>query len=567
MKKIINSIRLNFNHFHFILIWTLLNILQIATTELTSDEGYYWFYSSKLEWGYYDHPPFLAFLIKMGTSLFSGELGVRLFNVLLMSTGLIFLFKIEQWKKRDKNIIYLILLSIPLFNYITFIAFPDTPLVAFSIICLFAYKRLINKNDLFSSLFFGVTIALMLYSKYHAVIFVFFILLSNLRLLRNRYFYLSIILSCVLYIPHLLWQYQHDFPSFQYHLYGRASQFELSNLFQFISQQIPIIGIGIIFVPFIYKTENQFEKTLKYITIGTLIFFMLNTYRGFVHLHWTSIVLFPIIILSAKYYSSGRNNKLFYYLIIPFVILILAARAYLSIHILPINTLHVDYYHGRKQWAEDIETIAGKRPVVFETGNGALREAPLYSFYSKNPGIAFFPGEKKKSQYQIWNYEDSIQSKNVIIIKGEKFEGSEELKTRMGNLIHYKEIENFISFNNIKILCNEEDIFYNKDTILIPIKIINHRQYRLCFTNNHKIYIRLRNAENNEFAFDQTLNDNLLINACDTAKLDFSFSPKEMSGGKYDFIFGINDGITDPSINSNRNNLLITDTDTRKTNH
>jgi 4-amino-4-deoxy-L-arabinose transferase-like glycosyltransferase len=148
MNRIIDSIRIKFNEYHFILLWTILNIIQIATTELTSDEGYYWFYSSKLEWGYYDHPPLLALLIKMGRAFFSGETGVRLFNVLLMSVGLFFLFKIIQWNKRERFFIYLIILSLPLFNYITFIAFPDSPLVAFSIICLYSYKRLKEKNDL-----------------------------------------------------------------------------------------------------------------------------------------------------------------------------------------------------------------------------------------------------------------------------------------------------------------------------------------------------------------------------------------------------------------------------------
>lgn len=557
MKRIINAIRVNFNEYHFIIIWTLLNILQIGSTELTSDEGYYWFYSTRLEWGYYDHPPFLALLIRLGTTLFSGELGVRLFNVMLMSSGLVFLFRIEEWSKRGKTILYLILLSIPLFNYITFIAFPDTPLIAFSIICLYAYKRMISRNDLFASLLFGISIALMLYSKYHAVIFVFFILLSNLSLLRNKYFYISIFLAGVLFIPHLVWQYQNDFPSFQYHLYGRASQFRLATPFEFISQQIPMIGIGIIFVPFIFKPENQFDKTLKYITIGTLIFFLLNTFRGFVHLHWTSILLFPIIILSAKYYLSRKNNRLLIYLTLPFLFIILIVRVYLATNILPINTLNVDYYHGRRQWAEDIEKIAGKSPVVFETGNSALREAPLYSFYSKNLGIAFYPGEKKKSQYQIWNYEDSIQSERIIIIKGGEFEGSKLLRTRMGNSIYFKESDNFVSFNNIKIECYNEGIHTNNDSIIIPIQIINHRQYPLLFNSTHKIYILLRNAENKEFTFTQPCNNSLIINESDTAKINFSFYPNEMNKGEYDFIIGIIDGITDPSVNTIKNRILI----------
>jgi hypothetical protein len=557
MKKIINTFRLNFNEYHFILIWTLLNLVQISTTELTSDEGYYWFYSLKLEWGYYDHPPFLALLIKMGTFLFSGELGVRLFNVLLTSVGLIFLFKIDQWNKRDKKIIYLILLSIPLFNYITIIAFPDTPLIAFSIISLYYYKRLINKNDLYSSVLFGISIALMLYSKYHAVIFVFFILLSNIGLLKKRLFYFSIILAVVLYLPHLFWQYQHDFPSFKYHLFGRSSEFGFSNLFQFITQVIPMVGIGIIFVPFVYKSENQFEKTLNYIILGTLTFFTLDTFRGFVHFHWTSIILYPVIILSAKYYSRRRNDILFNSLIIPFIILILVARVYLSTYIIPVNTLTFDYYHGRRLWAEDIKAIAGDRPVVFENGYGALREAPLYSFYSKSLGIGFFSGETKKSQYQLWNYEDSIQSGNVVFIRDDKFEGSKEIKTRMGKSINYKEIENFTSFNNIEILCREENIFNYRDSIKIPVQIYNHRQYPLHFNSNHKLFLKLRNTENKDFIFYQALNNNLYVNSGDTLNLNFVFSPLEMSGGKYDLVFGFKDGITDPSINSKKGRLII----------
>ena len=57
----------------FVAFWFLINVFQAATTELTSDEGYYWFYASKLEWGYYDHPPLLALFIKIGGKLFNSE--------------------------------------------------------------------------------------------------------------------------------------------------------------------------------------------------------------------------------------------------------------------------------------------------------------------------------------------------------------------------------------------------------------------------------------------------------------------------------------------------------------
>ena len=546
-----------FNEYHFIILWTLLNIFQIWTMELTSDEGYYWFYSSNLEWGYYDHPPLLALLIKMGGLITNEEIGVRLLNVLLMSAALLFLFKFTPPDKRTKKLLYLIILSIPLFNYITFIAFPDTPLVAFSIICLYGYKRLLEKNDLISSLLLGFSIALMLYSKYHAVLFVFFMLLSNLSLLKNKYFYLAICLAFILFIPHLVWQMNNDFPSLIYHLHGRSILFEIHYLDDYLFQQIPILGIGIIFIPFIYKPGNQFEKTLKYIALGTLIFFLLSTLKGFVHMHWTSIILFPVIILSANYYSGKRNDRLFHYLIIPFIVLVMIARLYLAFHIFPVNNIGSDYYHGRKLWAEDLKNIAGDRPLVFEDGPRGYKEAALYSYYSDGLGIALYADGNRKSQYQIWNYEDTVQNSDVILIKRSGFEGSEELHSRMGKLNHYKEIDDFISFQNIKIDWSDENIVQDKDTVRIPLEIINHRLAPLYFADNVKLYGLLENKAGKILQIERPLYNLNPLQAGDTASLNFSFSTWELKQGSYKMVFGITDGMLNPSINSKRKKFLI----------
>lgn len=47
----------------------LLGFLQAATTELFDDEAYYWVYAQFLDWGYFDHPPMIALLVKMGITL------------------------------------------------------------------------------------------------------------------------------------------------------------------------------------------------------------------------------------------------------------------------------------------------------------------------------------------------------------------------------------------------------------------------------------------------------------------------------------------------------------------
>src|SRR3982074_469541 len=61
-----------------------LRLVAAAWTPLTFDEAYYWTWSKHLAFGYYDHPPGVAYVIRSGT-LMAGdtELGVRLGSILL----------------------------------------------------------------------------------------------------------------------------------------------------------------------------------------------------------------------------------------------------------------------------------------------------------------------------------------------------------------------------------------------------------------------------------------------------------------------------------------------------
>ena len=537
---------MKFKYYHFILFWFLLNLFQAATTELTSDEGYYWFYASQLDWGFYDHPPLLALLIKLGSAIFSSELGVRLFNIVLISLSLFPFLKLFPERVLKEKTIYIALLAFPLFNYITFIAFPDSPLIAFSVLFLWAYKRFLERKDWFSTIVMGIALALMLYAKYHAVLLVPIVLISNWRLLKNLKFYVFVALSVVLYIPHLLWQIEHDFVSFTYHLKGRARTFKFDYITQYITQQIVVIGPFIV-LAFLYKVKTQFDKTLKYLIIGIFGFFLLMSIRGFVHLHWTSLAIFPLLILTVRYVSEKNKQRIFLRIGIPFALLILMFRLYLSFHIFPFNNLNVDYYHDRALWAEDIEQIAYNRPVIFEK---QLREAPLYSFYSQDKeGVALYPGIGKKSEYEIRNYEDQLQGKDVLVVKDKPFPKSTALITRMGKEVHYLEVDELNSFLNIKTEIKSQEIKNGRHIFELAIK--NHRNRELVF-DNVSLLIHTINADNEvKNHFLSKLNFTIQSNSSKEiiAKIALEkFSENE----RYDAYFYFMDGICFSSITSEK---------------
>src|SRR6266700_8150267 len=67
-----------------ILALVALRLVAAAFTPITFDEAYYWMWSKNLAGGYYDHPPMVALVIRLGTMIAGdSEFGVRLVSILL----------------------------------------------------------------------------------------------------------------------------------------------------------------------------------------------------------------------------------------------------------------------------------------------------------------------------------------------------------------------------------------------------------------------------------------------------------------------------------------------------
>ena len=75
----------NFNKTFLILLaaWFIINMIQAICMEIMSDEAYYGLYAANLDWGYYDHPPMVALLIRISSFIFSGNLSIRFMTVIL----------------------------------------------------------------------------------------------------------------------------------------------------------------------------------------------------------------------------------------------------------------------------------------------------------------------------------------------------------------------------------------------------------------------------------------------------------------------------------------------------
>lgn len=292
--------------------YVLSSLFFILSTELSFDEAYYWVFSNHLSWGYFDHPPLAAGVIKLFTIFGNHEFSVRIGFLILSSLGFYFLAFLIPQKKR----IYWwgFLLCSPLLASAGFLAIPDSALIvcaSFYLLCLYYYCE---KDSLKNSLLLSLSIVLMLYSKYHGGLLVFFTLISDIRIVKRKSFWLVFLGSLILFIPHILWQIQHEFITFQYHLFMRPkAKINMSNILEYWGAQLILAGmlLGPWYWYYFFKKRNNhpFDRALKFCSIGTIIFFGISIFSKKMEANWTVLAGLCLGLYVLRNTSVERFNK------------------------------------------------------------------------------------------------------------------------------------------------------------------------------------------------------------------------------------------------------------------
>ena len=400
----------------FYTLWFLLGLMQSIFTELQDDEAYYWVFSKYLDWGYFDHPPMIALLIKMGTSVLSGEVAVRIVP-LLLNTATIFITE-KLTGRKSPALFYAIVLSIAVLQVSGFVAVPDVPLMFFTALFFWVYRNYLKHPSWTNVLLLGFVAACLLYSKYHAVLLFFFVLLSNWKLLRDPKIYGAGIIALVLFIPHLYWQYSHSWISFRYHLFeSNVNPYKFSYTTDYLLGQLllagPIAGFFLWPASFLYKTKSVFERALKFTAVGVFLFFLLTTLKGKVEPNWTSPAIIAVIVLGHQFLLQNEGWKRWLIRLLPVtVVLVLAFRLLMMVDLVPAQAI-VERYHAWKNWPQEMKARTKGLDIVF---NNNYQRASKYWFYTGQ--MTYSPNniDDRRNNYNFLPVEDSLLGRPVYIL-------------------------------------------------------------------------------------------------------------------------------------------------------
>lgn len=406
--------------------WLLLGLLQAAFTELQDDEAYYWVYARFLDWGYFDHPPLTALLIRAGGLLFGGELGVRILPLILNTATIAISESLLQ--PRNRNLFYAVCLSMAAIQITGSWAVPDVPLLFFTAVFFWCYRRFIRNMSAAHTLLLGLAAALLMYTKYHGVLILFFTLLSNPALFRRPQTYMAGLLALLLFGPHLWWQFRHSWISFRYHLFeSNVNPYKISYTTDYILGQLliagPLAGPILLASTFWYKSRNELERALKFTGIGILVFFLLSTFKGKVEANWTAPVMIPMLVLTHHHLLHKQGMRRWLYRLLPLtVILVLAVRLIMIVDLVPAKAV-VQRFHAWKGWPEQLEKKTAGSYLVF---HNSYQRASKTWFYTGRPTFSLNHYRERRNNYNFWPLEDSM----------------------LGRLVHHLDIYNIQNFKD-----------------------------------------------------------------------------------------------------------------------
>src|SRR5664279_2160876 len=219
-----NEARLVRNTVLTVLALVALRLVAAAWTPLTFDEAYYWMWSKHLAGGYYDHPPGVALVIRLGTMIAGDtELGVRLVSILLalpMSWAVYRAAAILFGGHRLASTATLLLNATLMAAVGTMIVTPDAPLLVASSFVLFFLAKVLETGRGAWWLAVGAAVGAALLSKYTALFFgpailIWLVTVPKMRRwLISPWPYLGGLVALAIFAPVILWNADHQWVSF-----------------------------------------------------------------------------------------------------------------------------------------------------------------------------------------------------------------------------------------------------------------------------------------------------------------------------------------------------------------
>lgn len=545
----------------FLITVFLLNLIQGIYTPVIDDEAYYWMWSLRLDTGYFDHPPMIALWIKLADLLFDSVIGIRFFTILFNTISAFFFWKLANpITTKERNVFSIVYFSLIFVQLFSFVSTPDAPLLFFTVCYLYILKQYIQEQSVVATSFLAICFAGLMYSKYHGILVLIFTLIPILPFLFKKYsFYLAVIGSLVLYLPHFIWLYENDFPPISYHFIDRSAENKFHILDTIVYLLTAIVGCaGLLFIYLFKGLKNidysdLFKRSVFWLTIGPFFFFFFSTFKDTTQAQWLLVSYVAGGLIIYWYAINQEKLKRFYYLGIISVGLILFARIVILIP-------GISPLYETKKFGESLGQLVQTEIVAFEK----YQEASIFQFYNRDKkGVVYRTIGNRNSQFTLWKDEDLLNQPFTFVSpwlqSSIKFEGLKGKEYYLNYIDNYTPIHRS---NAIFLGLNQPDLIELSEGEAINLLIeLNQIDIELLKSNRCKLSLFITKDQQYNIVDEFPIGQEDLIVSFDL-KLIYHFQTNfrtALKPGEYLIYIGLTPNILITKFQSKPIKLIITE--------
>jgi 4-amino-4-deoxy-L-arabinose transferase-like glycosyltransferase len=365
-------------------------------------DAYYFLYSQHLALSYFDHPPMIAYILSLFTTVLGKSVvAIKLADFVTTIFTIVFFYKLSRrfLGPKQVNKAMLLLLSTFMVTILSLISTPDVPLLMFWGLSLnLLYEAVFNNKKLYW-IWAGIAMGLTFDSKYTGIFvpagLVLFLILSDAyrKKFFSIWFWLSVLVFFITVLPVIIWNAQHDFASFKFQSTARMNEpgmhLQIKYFFGLLGHQsfilIPILLGAIVyffyrilkakgFNPIRLEPKKQF---LLCFSIPMILCFVLVSFFAWVKLNWIMPAYLTAIILVSLYISDKWLRVQVLFSAVLHVLLAFEIVFY------PVPVKSDDTWYGWNMLSDQVNTLQKKYTADFVFAADTYKTSAELNLYSR----------------------------------------------------------------------------------------------------------------------------------------------------------------------------------------
>jgi Dolichyl-phosphate-mannose-protein mannosyltransferase len=405
----------------FILAWII---------PMSGDEAYFVNWAKHPDFGFYDHPPMVGWILQLLLYLGSSEVVLRLPAILLTTLVGIGIYRLLRPHDESKAALIAVLYLVSPLNVLNVLITTDTPLILFAFLSAAALYRALQKNEMVWYVLSGVLFGMAFLSKYFAVLLglgylAYFISSGADRRKLLPGFSLLFLAALPFILLNLYWNYTHCWDNILFNFYTRneGEQFSLGKVAIFLGTQIYLATPPVIY--YLFRHRAGFMQKIRYgqfklfawLFLLPMAAFAVLSLKKVIGLHWV-LAFYPFLYLLLYVFLSREELLKSLKFVAWFTAAHLAAVAVIAF--LPMESWkHSKLYDGIVFMFENDKIVEQVRPYEqqFLLAADGYTPAAIISYHYGKDFFVFGEGSYHARQDDIVTDFRQFGGRDILIVK------------------------------------------------------------------------------------------------------------------------------------------------------